>query len=393
MFDDVSISEKEDTGALAYFGAFIDPAVYDTSTLRIVGLPSSWNTKVINVGEFTTVSLGGRMPDTNVEFYFVAKSITDSIFYKSLSFTIANSKTADLRPTKPTSNIVTSPSPSPKQNATNETENVTEEDEDFDAANVHVVPDVAITDHYEAVEATAAAYAQKLIAGKKYLFQDAEFILNEMDGNEAVYQRVWADKDFYVIKNYRDGKWTEDTSGVSALKIDSPFDFGFGVKTGAKVGDIIKFFTSDWDGVERVDYEKGQDEMTIYYAPATSESGNFSFVVKNDQVQSVKVWFSGFGMYAEGVTDYLYAGTVPKGTGDGEIRGVVAEITKDQVICRKEPGKQGGMIGKFKKGVKVEAIDSKYIDGEYEWYYVRWNGGSGWVYGEFLEFDSAFDEQ
>ena len=78
----------------------------------------------------------------------------------------------------------------------------------------------------------------------KYAYQDVEFVENEMDGDETVYERAWKGDGYFLIRNYKNDEWSEDESYLTSFTFteNSSFNLGGKIKIGSSVEELKNFF-------------------------------------------------------------------------------------------------------------------------------------------------------
>jgi triacylglycerol esterase/lipase EstA (alpha/beta hydrolase family) len=61
-------------------------------------------------------------------------------------------------------------------------------------------------------------------------------------------------------------------------------------------------------------------------------------------------------------------------------------VLGDRVNCRAEPNTSSRVITQFNRGVILEVASTRHFaDYEYPWAHVKWQGGEGWIYCQFIE--------
>lgn len=83
--------------------------------------------------------------------------------------------------------------------------------------------------------------ANRITWSGKHNLQDSEFVKDDMDGDEMVYDRAWYSDYYIVVRKYSDKTWAK--SEVSFFWTSSEeLTFAKGIKVGSSVDDIKAFF-------------------------------------------------------------------------------------------------------------------------------------------------------
>jgi ankyrin repeat protein len=65
-----------------------------------------------------------------------------------------------------------------------------------------------------------------------------------------------------------------------------------------------------------------------------------------------------------------------------------ATVSGENVRVRAEPNTGAAVLKQLSKGTELEVLGSRSTNEKYLWYQVRYQGGTGWVYGQFLSVKS-----
>lgn len=122
--------------------------------------------------------------------------------------------------------------------------------------------------------------ANKITWSSKYTFQDTEFVKDEMNGDEMVYNRAWCGDYYLVIRGYTDKTWAK--SDVSVFWSNSEeLTFTNGIKVGSSVDDVKAFF-----GEEHVQ-QRIPSQILVEWEEE-SDAGIYIFLsVENNRITSI----------------------------------------------------------------------------------------------------------
>ena len=122
--------------------------------------------------------------------------------------------------------------------------------------------------------------ANKIIWSGKHNFQDVEFVKNEMDGDEMVYDRAWYSDYYLVVRKYDDKTWTK--SDLSAFWSSSEaLTFANGIKVGSSVDDVKAFF-----GKKHI-WQKSPSQMIVEWEEESDAGIYIVFSVENNRITSI----------------------------------------------------------------------------------------------------------
>jgi hypothetical protein len=76
------------------------------------------------------------------------------------------------------------------------------------------IPAIAVSDeamkNFDKFVTELIEKAHALTGERRYFYQDAEYVENEMDGDEMVYMRAWQGDGFFIICGYMDDTWKDN---------------------------------------------------------------------------------------------------------------------------------------------------------------------------------------
>ena len=122
--------------------------------------------------------------------------------------------------------------------------------------------------------------ANKITWSGKHNFQDVEFVRNEMDGDEMVYDRAWYSDYYLVIRKYTDKTWSK--SNVSDFWTNSEeLTFVNGIKVGSSVDDVKAFF-----GKAHV-WQKIPSQIVVEWEEESDAGIYIVFSVENNRITSI----------------------------------------------------------------------------------------------------------
>ena len=143
--------------------------------------------------------------------------------------------------------------------------------------------------NFEIFEKSITEAANQISWSSEYNFQDREFVEDEMDGDETVYQRAWYDDHYVLIRKYNDKTWSK--SYVSHFWTDSDaLTFADGIQVGSSLDDLKAFF-----GRRHVSQNAASQIYYVYQLEEDSDAprGILLFSVRNNTITSI-------GFYAMG---------------------------------------------------------------------------------------------
>ena len=143
--------------------------------------------------------------------------------------------------------------------------------------------------NFEIFEKTIFDAANQISWSSEYNFQDREFIEDEMDGDEMVYQRAWYDDHYAFIRSYEDKTWSK--SYLASFWTDSDaLTFARGIKVGSSFNEVKAFF-----GSEHVFQNASSKKYYVSELEEDSDAhrGIISFTVRNNMIASIGYYFLG----------------------------------------------------------------------------------------------------
>ncbi len=143
-------------------------------------------------------------------------------------------------------------------------------------------------DNVELFAQTIIEAANQISWSSEYNFQDREFVRNEMDGDETVYQRAWYDDHYVLIRKYNDKTWSK--SYVSHFWTDSDaLTFSRGIKVGSSIDDVKAFF-----GRRHLFQKEASRKYYVYqFEESDAPGGVLFFSVRNNTVTSIGYYSNG----------------------------------------------------------------------------------------------------
>ena len=202
----------------------------------------------------------------------------------------------------------------------------------------------------------------------KYDYQDEEFVENEMDGDETVYERAWKGDGYFLIRNYEDDKWSENKSWIRrfTLRENSSFNLKGEIKIGSSLNKLKKFFG---DTLQKIDSD-------VYY------SGDFYFYIDGSKqcVKSIEYGLRGYITSKMLLLDNLYNDNF-----------MTVRIKGERVNVRDEP-KNGNILFQVSRSKNDKLIVHK--NNEDGWFSIVFkladnNAGiidrQAYIRGDFLE--------
>jgi hypothetical protein len=149
----------------------------------------------------------------------------------------------------------------------------TENDEDY-------LANLANLNNLENLTESIEDFSQKLIAGKKHTFEDIATLTDEYGDEEESpsYMRAWKNKNYYVVREYKDETW-EESYLIRFWTNDPSFDFGSRIKVGSTFAELSSFFGESL-------YNSNADEKPKEYS-VLSDGTALSFEIERDIVKSI----------------------------------------------------------------------------------------------------------